>query len=175
MKHLELMKKITFSIYLVFIHVMSVFAQENHCTTKLGGVYFTDCKKFIFAGEQEVLNIRAIEGQMYLLSFQVYNPNRQRIAEIKDNEFVTGNKEQFIIKKTEDEFLLEEISTQRILLYFKRVEKEELYECLYHLWLDFYMPDGNIFQASPEESNLKVLQNMRGASFKRIGTCIHLN
>jgi hypothetical protein len=43
-----------------------------------------------------------------------------------------------------------------------------------HIWADFFLPDGGRFQCTPEESNVPMLNMLRGATFKNNETAIQL-
>jgi hypothetical protein len=76
----------------------------------------------------------------------------------------------------EDEgFTITDSRSERIVLMVKKVENKTEKRTELHVWADFFLPDGNRFQCSPDECNLPMLQMMTGSTFSGVGTAIQLD
>jgi len=63
----------------------------------------------------------------------------------------------------------------RIVLKIFSVENKAMKRNDLHVWADFFLPDGNRFQCTPEECTVPMMQMMKGATFKNNETAIQLH
>ena len=167
------MKKFIIFSLLFFVNI-SLFAQKD-LSLKIGGSYYINCQKTIVFGNQPIMSMTGDDVKGRKISFDVYSPEGILDASLNEGKFTGPRADAYSIVSIPDGFYIEDTRNQRIALKIVRVEnkKEERFD--FHVWGDFFLPNGERFQCSPEDSNHSLLQMLKGATFARNRVAIQLN
>ena len=162
------MKKLlihTFTMLLFQTSTLETNGQHSKdtCAIKLGGVYMIDSEKPILCRNHLIFTVPKSNNNPYRephnligISFDVYNANGKIIAKVTEGRLTYGDKNRFVIESTSDEFLLQEKNTSWLICrILKPGPPHKLqYDCELWMWMNLYMPNGFLFQATPEEMNV---------------------
>jgi len=154
----------------------SVAAQnQKDVCLKIGGSYFINCKRTITFGEQAVMTVSGDDKSGRMVNFDIFSPQGILDASLKDGKFSGTNASAYSIKNIGEGFTITDARSNRIVLKVITVENKAQKRNELHVWADFFLPDGNRFQCTPEECNVPMMQMMKGATFANSETAIQLN
>lgn len=148
---------------------------EKDVCLKIGGSYFINCKRTIAFGDQAVMSVSGDDKSGRKVNFDIFSPRGVLDASLKDGRFSGPQANAYAIKSTGEGFTITDTRSDRIVLMIKNVENKTRNRNELHVWADFFLPNGNRFQCTPEECNVPMLQMMKGATFERNETAIQLN
>ncbi len=158
------------------ILVTNLFAQDQkEVCLKIGGCYFINCKRTIAFGEHSVMTVSGDDQYGRKINFDIYSPNGVLDASLEDGKFSGPNASAFAVVRIGEGFTITDTRSDRIVLKVLHVENKNQNRNELHIWADFFLPNGNRFLCTPEESNVPILQMMNGTTFKNNETAIQLN
>jgi hypothetical protein len=178
LQKIQIMK--TTSVTLLLFHFLLfpviIMAQtDTACAVKIGSSYYINCRHIITFRGKDVLNVISTRETPVKINFDVYSSDGKKTAVVKEGKITEGASELFTISSSYTAFSFMEKSTKRIICYVKKIFDKENSRCELHVWADMYMPSGFYFQCTPETTNVEMLNNMKGATFKNSGVAISLN
>lgn len=141
---------------------------------KIGGSYFINCKRTIAFGEQAIMTVSHDDKNGSMVNFDIFSPEGVLDASLKAGKFSGTKANAYAVKNLGEGFTVTDTRTNRIVLKVVGVKNEDQKRNELHVWGDFFLPDGGRFQCTPEESNVPMLNMMRGAIFKNNETAIQL-
>jgi len=142
---------------------------------KIGGSYFINCKRTIAFGEQAIMTVSGDDKSGRMVNFDIFSPQGNLDATLKDGKFSGTNANDYAVLSIGDGFTVTDTRSDRIVLKVLNVENKTLNRNEMYVWADFFLPDGNRFQCTPETCNVPMMQMMKGATFKNNQTAIQLN
>lgn len=149
---------------------------DSSFSVKIGGNYYINFKKIISFSGANVLSVSEGNSGPIKMNFDVYDKNGKIAAKVKNGVLTEGNKNNYELKNTGKDFTFREKGSGRIICYAKKVaatkkgERTQLW-----VWVDMYMPSGLYFTATPETTNIEMLNFMKGSTFAGAETAISLN
>jgi hypothetical protein len=139
---------------------------------KMAGSYFIDCKRTIAFGDYSLMNITGTEATGKMVSFEILDARGNLAASLKNGQFTGPGASQYEVYREADSFMIAKKGSKEFILRVKTVHNKSENRNELHIWANFYLPDGNQFQCTPDESNLSTLEMMKGSSFVNNGTAI---
>lgn len=165
--------KISLFLLVGTIVSMTTLSGQDVCL-KIGGSYFINCKRTIAFGEQAIMTVSLDSKNGQMVNFDIFSPEGVLDASLKNGKFSGAKASAYSVKNIGEGFTVTDTRTGRIVLKVMGVKNEALKRSELHVWGDFFLPDGGRFQCTPEESNVPMLNMMRGATFKNNETAIQL-
>lgn len=162
------------SVAMISSTSLSAQNQKDVCL-KIGGSYFINCKRTIAFGEQAVMTVSGDDKSGRKVNFDIFSPQGVLDASLKDGKFSGTNANAYSIKNIGEGFTVTDTRSNRMVLKVMNVENKPQKRNELHVWADFFLPDGNRFQCTPEECNVPMMQMMKGATFSNNETAIQLN
>jgi hypothetical protein len=148
-------------------------AQKDVCL-KIGGSYFINCKRTIAFGEQAIMSVSGDDQTGRNVNFDIFSSKGILDAALKDGKFTGTNANYYSIVILGEGFTITDLRSNRIALKVMNIKNDSEKRSELHIWADFFLPDGGRFQCTPEESNVPMLNMLRGATFKNNETAIQL-
>ena len=150
-------------------------AQNSDVSLKIGGSYFINCKRTIAFGEQSVMSVSGDDKTGRKVNFDIFSPSGTLDASLKDGSFSGAKAKFYAINRFDNGFTVVDTRNDRIVLKIVSVENKAQKRNDLHVWADFFLPNGERFQCTPEECNVPMMQMMKGATFSNNETAIQLN
>ena len=160
---------------LTFLATSLTAQEQKDVRLKIGGSYFINCKRTVVFGEQAIMTVSGDDKSGRKVNFDIFSPKGVLDASLKDGDFSGTNVKAYAVKRDEEILTITDTRSNRIVLMVKNVENKAEKQNELHIWADFFLPDGNRFQCTPEASNLPMLEMIKGATFKDSDTAIQLN
>lgn len=110
-----------------------------------------------------------------MVNFDIFSPSGTLDASLKDGNFNGAKAGFYTVNRFDDGFTVVDSRNDRTVLKVVSVENKAMKRNDLHVWADFFLPNGERFQCTPEECNVPMLQLMKGSTFKNIETAIQLN
>jgi hypothetical protein len=161
--------------FLAFIFIAVTAAAQKDVSLKMGGSYFINCQRTIAFGEQAVITISGDDITGRKVNFDIFSANGTLDASLEEGQFTGRNANFYELRRFPEGFTITDARNGRIVLKIVSVENREQKRQDLHVWADFFLPDGGRFQCTPDESNVPMLQMMKGSTFKNVGTAVQLN
>jgi hypothetical protein len=142
---------------------------EIEFAVKLGGnTYINTPNLVVYKGESLFRIYRSESDGMLGIDFDVFDPQKKRIATVRKGIVVQGDASNYDIKTGHDEYSVTEKNSGRLVASVKRRDAQgaEL-EVTVHL----YTPDGFLFDATPTHTNVGGMM-MTGCTIKNCGAGI---
>jgi hypothetical protein len=160
---------------LMLLTTASFFLQtESPICIKMGGSYFINCARTIVFGDQDIMTMEGDDIKGRKIHFDLFSAKGKLEATLQGGVFSGSNAHQYAVKALEDGFMIFDKRSDRVVLVTKNVNNAADDRKEVHIWADFYLPDGNRFQCTPDESNVPVLNMLRGATFTNSEIAISL-
>jgi len=142
---------------------------------KIGSNYFINCKNVISINGHPILQMTGDDATGRKVSFEIYSANGALDATLRDGKLSGQNANFYKISQEPNGFTLSDGRDKHIVLRVEGHynEKEKRKEDF--VWAQLYLPDGNIFQCTPETTNVEYLQYMSGSTFRNSDSAIELN
>jgi hypothetical protein len=174
---MKFLSKITLSLLtLLIIYSSSLYAQsQKNVCLKIGGSYYINCERTIVFGEQAIMSVNGDDERGRTINFDIFSSKGILDASLKDGNFSGTNVKSYAIAQMEEHFTITHTRSNRLVLMVKNVENKTEKRNEFHIWADFFLPDGNRFQCTPEASNVPMLEMIKGATFTNSNTAIQLN
>lgn len=150
-------------------------AQSSDISLKIGGSYFINCKRTIAFGEQAVMTVSGDDKTGRKVNFDIFSPSGTLDASLRDGNFSGAKARFYAVSRFADGFTVVDTRNDRTVLKIVSVENKAMKRNDLHVWADFFLPNGERFQCTPEECNVPMMQMMKGATFKNNETAIQLN
>jgi hypothetical protein len=141
---------------------------------KIGGSYFINCKRTIAFGEQAIMTVSLDDKNRRMVNFDIFSQEGVLDASLKDGKFSGRQANAYVVENIGEGFAVTDTRSKRVVLKVMGVKNEDQKRNELHVWGDFFLPDGGRFQCTPEESNVPMLNMVRGATFKNNETAIQL-
>ena len=134
-----------------------MWVQEEEFAMKLGGNYYINVPNLIvYKGESLLTVTRATTNEALGITFKIYDSKGQKIASVNNGKIYADGKnknvDNYKVTNNQDEFVLTDTSTNRILCRIARNAKAGFFEL--DIWLDLYTKTGFRIIASPAQTNL---------------------
>lgn len=144
---------------------------ETEFVVKLGGnTYINTPNLVVYKGKSLFRVYRSESDGVLGIDFDVYNPQKKRIATVRKNVVVQGDANNYDIKTGHDEYSVTEKSSGRLIASVKRIgTKGAELEVTVHL----YTPDGFLFDATPTHTKAGGM-TMTGCTIKNCGAGISI-
>lgn len=169
------MYKFIYLLLSLFLSQLHSFAQQtDSCYVKIGGNYYFNCDHIISFSDQDIFTFVDYGADSVRINLDIFSASGIKAASIRDGKLTAGNKTDYLIKRSEEEFTILEKATNRIICHIQKVYNQSANRCEYHISADLYMPDGFYFQCTPETTNNTILNRMKGATFKNSKHAIRL-
>jgi hypothetical protein len=137
-----------------------MWLKEKEFSVKLGGNTYINVPVLIAYKGTALFTISRSEDGQLGIDFEIYGPDRRKIATIKKNNIYLdrGQKTEYEFEGTAESIaLIEKAGGKRVVEIKKRpTAAEEL-----DVSLSTYLPDGQLLTADPDKTSLKGLQ-MKG-------------
>lgn len=172
----QINKIITAFLLLQMAFYFSSTAQSiDTCYLHISSNWFYKCKSTIAYNGMSLLNVKGIAGTRWLIDCDVYNSSGVKLVTLKNGEVTTGDSQPISISSTADEFILKLAKTNVELIHLKKYYSEKYKHSAVDVWLQFYLPDGNFVQCTPETSNIPTMQYIKGSLFNGVGSAIEID
>jgi hypothetical protein len=148
---------------------------QKDVSLKIGGNYFINCKRTIVLGDYTILSVSGDDESGRMVNFSIYGPDGRLDARLHEGSFEGPRAEYYKIQTAPNGFQIVDTRVDRIVLKILRVENPQYKRTDMHVWAEFFLPNGQLFQCSPEESNVPMLQMIKGSTFSNNDTAIQLN
>lgn len=162
---------ITVILWLSSLWVFSQFSPAPKCTIKMGDNYFTNMQHLIVCGGKPICDISS-RSDSILINLVVHDKSGNEIGKIIKSKLVSGNKNDLSVKYSASEFSVTHVPSKQQLCLIKKSYLSNINRCILDLWLNFYLPNGKVFQCTPQTSNQPKLQQMSGVEMDSMGTAI---
>lgn len=159
---------------LIMSGVHIVKAQDELCL-KIGGSYYINCKNTIVFSGQPILSMTGDDVSGRMVSFELFSPSGKHEATLRDGKFRGSNPDVYVVMPEDEGFTIIDTRSRRVALRVAGVENRSANRSELHIWADLYLPDGNRFQCTPDETNIPFLNMLKGATFKNSDTAIRLD
>jgi hypothetical protein len=170
------MKTILSTLLMVsFIFVADTLSAQNDICLKIGGNYYINCKRTIAFGNQSIFSITGNDSTGRDVSFDLFSATGTLDASFKNGQLSGPNVRFYELKNTGDILTISDLLNKRFILKIVYTEDNPEKRKEFHVWADFYLPNGERFQCTPDETNVPMLNMMKGATFKNSYTAIQLN
>lgn len=167
------LSKVLFFTTTVFLtSTVALVAQD--VSLKIGGCYFINCERTIAFGEQSIMSVSGDDKSGRKVNFDIYSADGVLEASLFDGNFTGIRAADYAIVRFEDGFYIQDSKNQHIVLKIQNVQNTSEKRLDLHVWADLFLPGGNRFQCTPEESNVAMLGMMKGSTFKNNKTAIQL-
>ena len=110
-----------------------------------------------------------------MVNFDLYGADGTLQASLLNGNFSGKQADDYHVQRFEEGFFIKNTVENRIVLKIQSVENKEEKRTEMHVWADFYLPNGGVFQCTPEESNVPLLEMIKGTTMKNAGTGVQLN
>ena len=172
------MKKVKLATLLVAAVSLSTFslsAQKVEYALKIGSSFYIDCRHTILYKGVDVMSLADIENKGAKVNFHIYSPAGVLEASVKAGKLSGNAAASFAVVSSADKFTVTDKRDGRIVCMVQKKwnNRAERWDLL--VWADLYMPDGNIFQCTPETTNVPLLQMMQGSTFTGAFAAIQLD
>ena len=143
----------------------------------MGGVYIINCQHLVVFSGHDVITFSSWHPDSILPNFDIYNNLGVRSAWVTNGKLLGPQAMKYSIKKTDEQWTCMERDGNRILclLVKKKEVKTKKYAMLLEVSLDLRLPDGNYFRCNAQESNLKMMEGMKGSTFLNGETVLSVN
>jgi len=146
---------------------------ETECAVKLGGSRYVNCENMIVFKSKTVLTIDNWDDKLISINYNIYSPSGVTLAIIEKGKIKQGNPDLFQLIYDNSEYLLIKKSSQKVICHVKKEMEDG--KCEYLMWGNLHMPDGFLFQFTPEQTNVPFLNMLKGSTFKNSHDAIILN
>ena len=117
-----------------------------------GNTYINTPNILVYKGKPLFLIKRSDRDGLLGIDFDIFDKNGKRVATIRKGVVVQGNKEDYDIMEGMDRYIVTEKASGRIICEIRK--RAEAPNAEFEVSVKLYTPDGFLFDASPEETNL---------------------
>jgi len=141
---------------------------EDKFRVRLGGNTYIDTPNLIVFRGESLFRIRRGDDGMLGIDFDVFDNQGKRVATIAKGAVVQGDNDKYNIESGHETYTVTEKTSGRVITRVQRrgVEGAEL-----DVWVNTYLPNGQLLAATPTVTNLGGFQ-MTGCTFERCGAGI---
>jgi hypothetical protein len=150
-------------------------AQEQDLSLKMGGVYFINSERTVAFGDYAVMTISGDDKTGRKVDFDIFSPEGTLDASLRNGTFSGRQAHFYAVARSEGGFVVLDTRNDRVVLKVISVKNEAKQRNDLHVWADFFLPNGERFQCTPEDSNVPMMKMMKGSTFRNVGTGIQLN
>jgi hypothetical protein len=130
-----------------------------------GNTYINVADLVVYKGDSLfTLKRRESDGQLGI-DFDVFDEAGKRIATIRGNRVVQGNEDDYQIIREPDRYAVVEKASNRAICHIRR--RSQAAESELEVSVQLYTPDGFLFRATPEQTNIKAV-TLRGNVFQNL-------
>lgn len=134
-----------------------------------GNTYINVANLVVYKGEPLfTLKRRESDGQLGI-DFDVFDGTGARIATVRGNRIVQGMEDDYQIIRDVDRYAVIERATGKVICDIRRHSQAP--ESELEVSVELFTPDGFLFKATPDETNIKGLM-LRGNVFENLGAGI---
>jgi hypothetical protein len=163
-------------IGLLFIAFVSMSqAKGQDICLKIGNNYFINCKSVLTVQGHSVLNMTGNDSTGRKVSFEMYTSSGKLDARLENGIFTGTQAQHYKIEQDPKGFHIYDDRDNRVLLkaeghYNDKAQRKEV-----HIWAQLYLPNGSVFECTPETSNVPTLQMMSGNVFRNSGSAVTID
>ena len=143
---------------------------EDHFKVRIGGNTYIDTPDIVVYKGQSLFTLKRHAENDYLgIYFEIYDAAGKHIASVKRNEIYYGDKDAYVIDGSMNRYVFSERASGRVICDIKK--REDAHPAELHVSVQLYMPDGFLFNATPDDTNLGGI-TARGNTFANCGAAI---
>jgi hypothetical protein len=162
-----------FTLLFTLVSIRSIQAQD--ICLKIGANYFINCKSVLTIRGHPVLQMTGDDNTGRKVMFAIYASNGKLDATLADGKFSGTHAKHFQIQQDPNGFTIFDDRDKRMILKCEGHYNESKKRKESHIWAQLYLPDGSMFQCTPETSNVPMLEMMKGSTFSNSGSAITID
>lgn len=137
---------------------------EERFHVRLGGNTYINTPNLVVYKETPLFVIKRSDSDGLLgIDFDIFDAQGKRVATIRRGMIVQGDKNNYELYEGANRFTVTEKASGRMLCEIKK--RREASPAELDVWVKLYTPDGFLFDASPNETNLGGIK-LRGNTFE---------
>ena len=140
-----------------------MWSVEKEFKVKLGGNFYVDTPVLVAFKGESLFTLKRHDENGYLgIYFEILDKFGAKIASVKRNEIYFGDKSAYQIDGSANRYVLSERESGRVICDIKR--REDAHPSELDVSVRLYLPNGFLFDATPEQTNLPGRNIIRGCT-----------
>jgi len=147
---------------------------EDEFKVKIGGTTYINVPNIVVCKGVSLFKIiRSDSDGLIGIDFDIYDENGKKVATIRRGRIVKGNDDDYDIVTAHDHYTITEKSTGKMICDIKKRQMANNVEL--EVSVHLYTPDGFLFDATPEQTNLPGGNVISGGVMKNCENGIVIN